>query len=195
MRCMLLLVAVICASSAEPRPLVGRASLPEPGARVSAAPTHLIAAAQITDGTQELDLHDGRSGVASPITAASAAALSMSSASRLAAVDALLRPENGPWVLTPVASAAIDPGYSHAAPLQVGTRSGLMQAEKSLKQRVRPYVIVGAIVGGVMTYFVMRDPCASGNHMCLSLYVSYMMIGSGTGGLAGMLVGYIRERR
>lgn len=78
----------------------------------------------------------------------------------------------------------------------------LIGAEDSLRRRLLPYAIAGAVVGGIVGYaahegvFWDRKACDGDlNPLCpLTPYV-YVIIGVTAGTWTGMLVGYLRHRR
>jgi len=90
-----------------------------------------------------------------------------------------------------VSSTAPDPllvPHRHDLPVDTAT--------KSLRRRLLPYAVVGAVVGGGVTYAVMPKSCdVSENMFCQYTLASIPIIGAAAGGWIGLLVGYLRERR
>ena len=68
--------------------------------------------------------------------------------------------------------------------------------KRTLRQRIRPCAAGGMIIGGVIGYAVMPKACDVGDNMfCQYTSLGYPFVGIGVGGWAGILVGYLRERR
>jgi hypothetical protein len=72
-----------------------------------------------------------------------------------------------------------------------------MPQNKSLADRLLPYFVVGALAGGVIGYAAMPKGCDVGQNMICGYTnaVAYLTVGGVAGGAAGLLVGYMRERR
>ena len=67
--------------------------------------------------------------------------------------------------------------------------------EESLRKRLLPYTVVGAVIGGVIGYAV-REPCdGDSNPFCPIAPYLYVSMGTGAGSLIGTLIGYFLERR
>ena len=66
---------------------------------------------------------------------------------------------------------------------------------RSLKRRITPYAIGGAIVGGVAGLALMPGACDVGDNMfCQYTQFGYPLVGVGVGTWLGILTGYLRER-
>jgi len=70
-------------------------------------------------------------------------------------------------------------------------------ASAAWKRRMRPYVIGGAIIGGVAGYAVMPKSCDVGDNMFCGYtsLLAYPWVGLALGSAAGLLVGSLREPR
>ena len=66
---------------------------------------------------------------------------------------------------------------------------------RSLKRRILPYAIGGAVVGGVAGLALMPGACDVGDNMfCQYTQFGYPLVGVGVGTWLGILTGYLRER-
>jgi hypothetical protein len=78
----------------------------------------------------------------------------------------------------------------------------LVLEQESLKKRLLPYALAGAIVGGLLGYaahegvFWNRERCDGDlNPLCPVTPYAYAFVGAAVGTWTGILVGYVRERR
>ena len=87
-----------------------------------------------------------------------------------------------------ISFAPADPAPAYALPTD--------SASAAWKRRMRPYVLGGAVVGAAVGYAVMPKSCDVGDNMfCGYTSLGYPWVGLGLGAWAGLLVGYLRERR
>lgn len=93
-----------------------------------------------------------------------------------------------------------DPGSSFApadpAPARSRYELPADSASAAWRRRMGPYAIGGAILGGAVGYAIMPKSCDVGDNMfCGYTALAYPFIGLGVGSWAGILAGYLRERR